>query len=231
MRSIDFIQIIYDDLQAEHCYPFARVYKNETLTPYFENSVIEKIIKGYGGVGGNGNDDDASHIGICSWRLMQKRGDCFRVSQHTLTPERLAQDYDVAILTPRSKTHKPLLMASHWHGEAWDKSFAVFKRFLKTDLGVTVPEELKTAVYENHFVARTEIYKDYVDNWLTPSIEFMYKHPVFMEDAGYAKRKTADECRRYFELTGRKDWPIAPFVLERLFSIYLEGKNLNVIAL
>lgn len=234
MRTLDFIQIIYEDLQAEQCYSFSRIYKNTKLTPYFENSVIAEIADI-----NNGKDRGQSEydlIAICSWRLRQKRGDLLQVvkmAEKSLTHEKIVNaDFDVAVLTPRSPSHKPLAMASHWHGKAWDDAFKVFKEFLKRDLGVSVPDELKHAVYENHFVATAEIYKDYVNTYLIPSIEFMHRNSdVFLCDAGYEKRKTADERKRYFELTGRKDWPIAPFILERLFSIYCEGRNFKIINL
>lgn len=221
--SLDFIQIIYDDVQTEHCYPFARIHKNETLTPYFENEVIAELVPG----------QFSDLISVCSWRLNQKRGDMFKLIDKSLTVEKITQtDYDVAVLTPRSPTHKPLHMAAEWHYPAWTPSFEVFKRFLRTDLGIKVPNELSTAIYENHFVAKREIYHDYVNSLLIPSIEHIRGNDgVYLSDAGYAKRKTGPERQRYFELTGRKDWPIAPFILERLFSIYCEGKGFKIVNL
>lgn len=220
--NLDFIQIIYDQVQAEHCYPFARIHKNETLTPYFENSVIKHLVP----------DCAADRIGICSWRLAQKRGDMFRLLDKTLTYQKLIDnEYDIAILTPRSPTHKPLFMASQWHFPNWDEPFNVFKKFLRTDLGIKVPNELSWAIYENHFIAKREIYHDYVRNCLTPAIDFIGSNELFLSDAGYSKRKSATERQNYFESTGRRDWPIAPFILERLFSIYCEGKNFKTIPL
>jgi len=222
--TLEFIQIIYEDVQAEQCYPFARIHKNETLTPYFENSVIAQLVP----------EIQSDLIGVCSWRLKQKRGDMFRLSDKALDENKLIiNDYDVAVLTPRSPSHKPLSMASHWHGTAWDKAFEVFKRFLKNDLGVRVPHELTNAIYENHFVTKRGIYHDYVANYLNPAIQFISSFGdtstnVFLEDAGYTKRKTNSERESYCKKTARKDWPIAPFILERLFSIYCEGKNFNI---
>lgn len=220
--QLEFIQIIYDDIQAQHCYPFARIHKNERITPYFENSVIEEICPAL----------TADAISICSWRLAKKRQDMFRLVDKSLSYEKLTSvDYDVAVLTPRSPSHKPLFMASQWHSPAWDKPFAIFKNFLWTDLKIKVPDELSTAIYENHFVAKREIYHDYVKHCLAPSITFMSTNPIFYTDAGYSKRKTTEEVQAYFEKTGRRDWPISPFILERLFSIYCEGKGFKIVSL
>lgn len=222
--KLDFIQIIYDEEHKKECYPFATIYKNETLTPYFENSVICELI-------GDGKIN-SELISICSYRLARKRGDMFRLIDKTLTYEKLTSiDYDVAVLTPRSPTHKALFMASQWHNPAWDQAFPVFKRFLRNELNIKVPNELSNAIYENHFIAKRDIYHNYVNNCLKPSIDFMDRNEIFSIDAGYTKRKTAIEVKRYMELTGRNDWPIAPFILERLFSIYCEGKGFKIIPL
>lgn len=221
-NKLDFIQIIYEDIQAEQCYPFARIHKNETLTNYFENSVIAALVPKL----------DADLIGVCSWRLKQKRGDMwYGISDKTLTEDKLINtEYDVAILTPRSPSHKPLHMAAHWHFPAWDEPFKVFKNFLRTDLGIKVPDELKHAIYENHFVTKRDIYHEYVKNCLTPCIAHMDSNECYTLDGGYSKRKTAKEVEMVIEKLG-KPWPIAPFILERLFSIWIDNKNYTVVKL
>ena len=63
-------QIYFRDEQKKEIYPFAIPYKNETLTPYFENSTICNIIGGL-----ENKDKLESYISICSWQLRKKRGD------------------------------------------------------------------------------------------------------------------------------------------------------------
>lgn len=231
--TLDFFQIYYDDSQKDSIYPFATPYKNETITDYFESSVIAHLVP----------DSQADLISVCSWRLKQKRGDCYRLPDKTLTKEKiLNENFDVAILTPRHPNHKPLLMASEWHrifnengnviATPWDDAFSVFKKFLKSDLGITVPDELTITIYENHFIARGDIYRDYVRHVLEPAINFCKGKDVFFSDAGYIyKKRNPQEVKSYQEKSGRKDWPIAPFILERLFSIYCEGKGFKIINL
>jgi hypothetical protein len=215
-------QVYYDEKQKEKLYPFAIPYFNKEVTPFFENSVIAEIVPSC----------TAEKIGVVSWRLSHKRGDMFQLTDKTLTAEKIINtEFDVAILTPRGPSHKPLEMAAHWHGEPWLKAFKVFKNFLRGQLCIRVPEELKRSVYENHFVAKREIYQQYVSECLKPSIEFMKGEEVFFIDAGYAKRKSEADKKKYFEKTGRQDWPIAPFILERLFSIWIEGRNYKIIPL
>ncbi len=125
-------------------------------------------------------------------------------------------------------------MASNWHGKAWDDAFIVFKKFLKDDLHIRVSEELSNTIYENHFIAKREIYHEYVSQCLIPSMDFMKANEsVFLQDSGYINKlqREPQRIKEYQEKTGRHDFPIAPFILERLFMIFIEGKGFNVINL
>lgn len=215
-KTLDFYQIFYEDWQQDHIYPFATPYKNETLTPFFENSVIAKLVP----------QSSADLISVCSWRLKEKRNDMFRLTDKSLSYEKITnEDFDVAILTPRSASHKPLLMASAWHGKAWDDALNDLRNFIK------VPKEVSRAIYENHFIATKEVYHEYVNKCLLPCMDYIRDRSVYFEDSGYARRKTPEEREKYTKTTGLSDWPIAPFILERLFSIWVEGKGFKLINL
>lgn len=210
--DLDFYQIYYKDEQLSELYNFATPYFNKDLTLYFENSAICELVP----------KSTSERICVASWRLQQKRGNLIRAKKE-INRDDLIDDYDVAILTPRSPTHQPLYMAYRWHGIPFLKAIKELKSFIK------VPDELKYGIYENHFIARSDIYKDYVSNCLLPCIDFMSSRPLFFVDAGYARKKPEGEVKAYKNLTGRNDWPLAPFVLERLFSIYIHYKNLKVV--
>lgn len=214
---MSFYQIYYDYAQRSELYPFAIPYKNESLTPFFENTVISDIVS---------KDTDSDILSVCSWRLRAKRGDCpIQLQGRNLTEEAiLSSDFDVAILTPRSPRHKPLLMASHWHGKAWDDAIADLRKFMH------VPKELTNTIYENHFIARREIYQQYVYQCLNPVMDYMRGRDVYFTDSGYVAkvRRNTTKVEAMRKALGRDDWPIAPFVLERLFSIWIEGKGFKV---
>jgi hypothetical protein len=217
--TLDFIQIIYDEDQRQHCYPFATVYKNEKCTPFFENDVIADRVSSCTG----------DLVGVVSWRLRQKRGDMFRLADKSLSHERIMeQDFDVAILTPRG--HKDILTKIlHWHPQT--ETLAAIYALRKI---IDFPETVDHSIYENHFIARREIYQEYVETCLKPAMEFMKDKPVFFADAGYINRKTGKEKEQAMALLsswGRTDYPLAPFILERLFSIWITGKGFKVIEL
>jgi len=214
--EIDFIQIYYKDEQKKEIYDFATPYFNDVLTPYFENTVISEVVP----------KCNADLISVCSWRLKKKRGDMFRLEDKTLTKDKILNaDFDIAILTPRSPSHNVMGMASHWHGKAWDNAISDLRSFIK------VPNIVKHAVYENHFIAKKHIYTDYVSNCLIPVMDYMGSREVYFDDSGYHTRKSAEDVELYRKATGKSDWPIAPFILERLFSIWLNDKNYKVIPL
>lgn len=225
-QKIDFIQILYHEDQRSELYDFARPYFNCGLTPYFENAIIAGIVPTL----------EADYISVCSWRLRKKRGGSAHylggVNKDEFTVEKIQEaiPFDVAILTPHSPSHQPLAMAPNWHGKAWIDAYDAFKPFLR-QFG-KVPDELKHAIYENHFIARKEIYHDYVSTYLIPAIRFIGDNPVFYVDSLYTpKKKDQTEIQRVQKLLKAKDWPILPFILERLFSFYINDKGLNVIKL
>ena len=225
-NEIDFIQILYNEDQRAELYTFAKGYFNVGLTPYFENQIIAGIVPTL----------DADYISVASWRLRKKRAGAahylggFNKDEFTLEKIQEAMPFDVAILTPHSPAHQPLTMAVNWHGVAWKDAYEAFKPFLRR-FG-KVPEELKYSIYENHFIARREIYHNYVSTYLLPAIEFIGDNPVFFVDSLYVpKKKDQAEIQRVQKLLKAKDWPILPFILERLFAFYINDKNLNVIKL
>lgn len=225
-QEIDFFQILYAEEQRAELYPFAKPYFSCGLTPYFENAIIAGVVP----------TSKADYISVCSWRLRKKRNDGYAPvilkNDLALSVEKIiAAAFDVAILTPHAPAHRPLDMAVNWHGKAWVDAFNAFKPFLR-DIGIKVPDELRYSIYENHFIAKGEIYRNYVSSCLIPAIGFIADKDVFSADSGYLqKKKDQAEIKRVQKLLGRTDWPIAPFILERLFSIWINDKGLNVINL
>lgn len=231
-RTVNFFQVIYKEEQRGSCYPFAKVYFNETLTDSFENDIICRLVP----------NSNADYVGVASWRLRQKRNDggTPQVLGHKLelTEEKIVnEDFDVAVLTPRRPNFRPLDMAANWHGQAWQQAFGVFKTGFLDPMGIRLPnleagEDLIHTIHENHFIAQREIYKAYVREVLKPAIEFCESNTVFKMDSGYVhKKRDLKEVKEYQQKSGRLDWPIQPFILERLFSIWIDDKNFKVVNL
>lgn len=224
--SVDIFQIYYNRSQTQELYEFSKPVFSAGLTPYFENQFIAALVP----------QSQADYISVCSWRLRKKRAGAahylggFNKDEFTLEKIVGAMPFDVAILTPHSSSHQALSMAVNWHGKSWIDAYNAFKPFL-AQFG-PVPDELKHPIYENHFIAKKEIYQEYVQNWLVPAIEFISEYPIFFAPSGYTqKKRDTEEIQRVHRLLKSNDWPILPFLLERLFSFYINDKGLNIIKL
>lgn len=212
-ESVDFYQVFYADGQDKVLYPFAKAFKNTKLTEFFENEVILQLVP----------RSTADKIGVCSWQLRDKLR-FFIPPRREFAEEVLYDDYDVLALTKNTRNHGMLAAAERWHPEF--KS--IFGRICR-EIGLCVPAEVKTPIYFNHFVARRELYQEYVATALAPAMAVMDQDPIISrlcwQDSGYVKLKgmipqtVADKWGYY---------PMHPFILERLFSVFIDSKDLNI---
>lgn len=216
--KLDFHQIVYRDEQKSACYPFAQIHFNQALTPFFENSVIRALVLG----------SEADKIAVCSWKLKEKmRWNVCR--PRPLSEEVLQTDYDVMSFTCNTPKHQMLAAANKWH-----PGFLVALGKILAEIGKKMPSEVKNPIYQNHFSARRDIYRDYVMDWLTPAMFVMQTDPeinaMVMQDSNYSKlAKTNDEIRqRLLQSIGVPYYPLIPFLLERLFPIYCHNNKIKV---
>lgn len=211
-------QIIYREEQRSHCFPFARIHFNETLTIYFENEVIKNLVP----------TSDAAKISVCSWKLKDK----IRIQVkrcRPLTQEILESDYEVLSFTNNTQYHDFFAFASAHH-----KNFRqTFEKMLNV-AGLKMPSKVKCPIYQNHFSARADIYKNYVSSYLIPCMEVIKNDPevnkLAMVDSNYSQlaRNSAATGEYLKEKIGVHYYPLVPFLLERLFSVYCTNNKINV---
>lgn len=210
--SATLFQIFYKPEQRQHLYPFAVPYFNESLTIFFENDPIRKIVSEFQG----------EKIAVCSWKLNKK----VRLI-HPVTEEALNKDYQVLSLTRNSSRHQMLAMANAWH-----PGFIKTIDLLWQKVGLKRPPEAKNPIYQNHFSAKTEIYKDYVDNFLAPAMEQTLLddelHAVMTQPSGYAKLSRQADRKSVEKSLNMTDYPLAPFILERCPSLYFQMKGYRI---
>lgn len=209
------IQIYYEEEQKVHCFPFARLHFNDRLTIFFENSVIKDLVLA----------SESEKIAVCSWKLKQKLR--WYIGKHReLTQEVMDSDYDVLSFTRNSASHQMLAAANKYH-----KGFKEGMQKICDHIGLKVPGEVKQPIYQNHFSAKREIYLDYVQNYLSPAMEFMATDmkELAMSDSNYSQLSRSKITPEYLmEKIGLPFYPLAPFILERLFSVYVQNKKIKV---
>lgn len=216
--SVDFFQIIYREEQRKDCYPFAKVHFNNKLTHFFENSVINDLVLA----------STADKISVCSWKLQEKmRWNVCR--PRPLTEEVLRTDYDVLSFTCNTKYHQMLAAADKWHA-----GFRLIMARILHVLDEKMPSEVKNPVYQNHFAASNDIYQEYVLTWLSLAMCVMDRDPeinkLCWQDSNYSKLAQRDAATPEYlqQHIGVPYYPLFPFLLERLFSIFCHNKKIRV---
>jgi hypothetical protein len=209
------VQIYYAPEQKDKCFPFADLYFNSSLTVFFENSVIKDVVLA--------SKDEK--IAVCSWKLKEKLR-WYIGHRRELTQQVLETDYEVLTFTRNTKYHQMLAAANAWHPgflKTFDKILA--------KIGVTRPNEVKIPIYQNHFAARTEIYKDYVQNYLVPAMDCIQNdaeiNEMAMRDSKYSDLTNQSAAHLLLKI-GICYYPMIPFLLERLFSVYVSNKRIAI---
>lgn len=223
--AAELIQIVYKDEQKATCFPFARIYFNEGLTIFFENTIISELVTA----------SKSEKIGVFSWKLSHPKhtklgwnaGWPRRI--HEITEEVINSDYDVLPFTKNTKYHTMIAAASEWH-----PNFREYMTKIVEGIGKKMPLEVKKPIYQNAFMAKREIYQDYVNDYLNPAMELIKNDPEVYKmataDSNYTQlvKKEAASAEYLQEKIGMAWYPMVPFLLERLFSIYVHNKNINV---
>lgn len=215
----ELLQIYYKDEQLKELYPCAIPYKNEGLTIFFENEIISRLAM----------ESKADKIAVCSWKLRMKQRYNFPPKSREITQELLESQYDVLSFTKNSRHHTMLAAAEQWH-----PGFRTTLTKIVEGIGKNMPLEVKKPVYQNHFSAKSEIYHDYLTEYLNPAMQLIKNDPeiyqLAIQDSNYSQlmKKDAVSPEYLQEKIGMPYYPLCPFLLERLFSIFLDKKNINV---
>ncbi len=204
-QQIDFRQIYYHDSKLPELFPFATPYKNDTLTPFFENEPIAQIVL----------KSNADKISVCSWALRQKM--TMRIPpRRELTEEVLNENFDVMSFSKNTPGHDMLGALEVWHRGA-----TAILQLIWAELGLDMPKKPKHPIYQNHFCATKEVYKEYVLDFLIPAMYLMEFDAeikkLCWQNSNYNvttlnKPVDFDRIENFF---GVRYIPMHPFLLER----------------
>lgn len=217
-QQIDLTQIYYEHYQQTELFTFAKRYYNENLTPFFENEPITQIVL----------KSNADKISVCSWALRQKM--TMRIPpKRELTEEVLQEDFDVMSFSKNTPGHDMLGALEVWHNGAT----AILQR-IWSELGLEMPKKPKHPIYQNHFCATKEVYKEYVLDFLIPAMYIMEFDAeikkLCWQNSNYnvtTLNKPVD-FDRIEKFLGVRYIPLHPFILERCFSLWIDSRNLKV---
>lgn len=213
----ELIQIFYHEDHLKELYPFATPYDNRgKLTVFFESTPIVKFVM----------ETKCDKVAVCSWQLRAKQRGYYVGRPKPITQEVLEGNFDILALTKNTKYHTMLAQGAQAH----EYFQPTFNKIVEA-IGKRSPGEVKNPIYQNHHCTRTDIYQDYVKNWLLPAMEAMENDKEIKElcfrDAKYSMATPLGLANVKKEL-GLDYYPHHPFLLERLFSVYHNVMKIKV---
>lgn len=199
---------------------------NDNCTPFFESEVIRTLIE-------KGEHKNTDYFGVVSYQLRNKLGytktkwkslpNIANHSTNEFTPEEfeaeLRKHQPDVMSFQRHQPHDPISYADNFHPK-----FSVFFKNIMSEIGYEwKPTKFNNVFYCNYFVAKSDIYEDFVNNMLIPAMEVMKMMPELFGNSGYNKQ-LPEKLKHDF---GVNHYPFHSFLCERMFSFYVHLKNLN----
>jgi hypothetical protein len=230
--KIKAYQIYYDKSQHEHLLDGFDEHYNETATVFLESGIMCDLI--------DLNAEKCDWFGVFSWKVYEK----LRGFNHNRLVKLINNNSKADIIGPDDVTrHKarPPKHESLYHYKNKKKNYhtdikKTFNYLIELLQGLNIVSAncnflnvKMNQIYYNAFVAKYQIYKDFIDTMLKPSIELFNTNETLkqlsIKDAGYPTKPP----KRFCEHTGLINYPQIPFILERLINLYIYNKQtLNV---
>jgi len=212
----ELYQLFYKEEQKEKLYPFSIPFQTVGLTIFFENYWIAMIV----------STSKAEKIGVTSWKLADKMR--LRVGlREPLTQQALNSDYDVLSLTKNSLKHTMLAHLYQWHPKSKETIALLWQK-----LGLKLPGEVKNPIYQNAYIAKTEIYKAYIENFLIPAMDLVNTdqqlNELMLMPSGYGKLSRGADMKSVSDKLNMSDYPLCPFILERCPSIWYDMNKIKI---
>lgn len=195
-------------------------YLNSECTPFFENSVINHLVKE------EKAHEGSEYFGVVSWKLKHKIGitkenwknhkNIANKSVNEFTPAlfeiELLKGKPDAMSFQRHMPHDPVRVANGFH-----PNFSKYFQHIMNQIGYKWNHSLFLDVfYCNYFVAKSELYEKYVIEMLSPAIDVMQEMPELFNNSQYPHKLPADLKQKF----GIDHYPYHPFICERMFSYF-----------
>lgn len=120
-----------------------------------------------------------------------------------------------------------LAMANAWH-----PGFMTTIKLLWEKLGYKMPGEAKQPIYQNSYLAKATIYKDYVDSFLLPAMNLINTdeqlNAAMIQSSGYGRLNRQADLKSVKNKLHMDEYPLCPFILERCPSLYYQIKGIRI---
>lgn len=198
-QTLKLYQIYFNEESYNNCFNDWFLFYNENCSDLFENEVIAKLIP----------SETSEYVGIFSHKFLTTpaKGTCKLKGNHKVEFEKYLIENNLDCLS-FFKGKKKQTIFHNENALYYNKCFDDLMEHLGVDFkAIQTPRFI---IMQNAFIMRTELYKDYVKNWLRPSIKFLNEYEPALRKTPY------------------KGYNFKTFILERLISTYIHfNKTIN----
>jgi hypothetical protein len=256
MSAVVIYQIYYSEETKRLIEPEYIPYDNSLKTnKYFESQVMCDLVK-------NNKHLGSQYFGVVSCNLKQKIGNAQtwgrtlrNQDRQSFTPKSfedftLNSNADIVTMT-KHPPHIVFLVAEKYHRGIMNLANDILKKIstkrVRSDylkerglgLNYRIPEMQPSVnqisqrpIYFNYFIARPNIYENYLNTMLIPAMDIMDNDPRIKEmcsaPSGYKEPMSQEDKEILNGLIGFPYYPMYPFICERLINIYVLAHNYTV---
>jgi hypothetical protein len=219
--NIKVFQIYFDDSQKVKLNPRSIPYLNDNLTPLFENQVILDL---------QPQIEGSDYFGVLSHKFEQK-------NEINIPFELIEKgEYDIYCIGKNSIfNHNVLQFSTDTHGSKWRFLFfsMVSEVLFNNDstLTLAVLESINKGIYQNAVICKSDIYNLYIESTLKPCSEWLENNTslksLLYSKCDYNGNLNPEQLISKF---GVPHYTFHTFLLERLWSLFLQANKLNDIS-
>ena len=216
-------QIYYNESQKDSLMNGFIPYFNEKATINLESGVICDLVN-------QGECSNCEWFGVFSWKVSRK----IKGFDYESLKNKVGENGDCDLLTPNPtniliknankkhnyrKTYKGMI--GLWPGlDLLVKKLGISNRKVLSGTG--------HAIYCNAFLAKPEIYLDFVNNLLKPAIELCNSDEELFALVMLPSNYRLIPPQNFINDTGFDRFPWITFILERLINVYIEVNDIKV---
>jgi len=217
MNKVELFQIYYDVQQKGRLLDGFTPHFNERATTELESRIICEIIPGAA--------TNSEWVGVFPWKIRSKLK---RISRPRIV-NHIDENYD--IITPQPNQYPKRVKGPHFPRRqpsmegVWPCIDMIVDKLKLSTEPVLVAKLPR--IYYNAFVAKSDVYINFVDSILKPAIDLSHEDEELNNLMMAPSEYPFDPPVRFTEHTGHKKYPWAPFVLERLINVFIELNNIK----
>lgn len=224
-------QIYYHESQRGQLETEYLPFFNYHPTEFFESQIIRDLVD-------LGQHKDAEYFGVVSYKLRYKVGTDMKQNWrgHPNIANHSENEFSPEAFAAQLREHRPDAMSFQCHmphdpistAESFHPGFMNLWSEIMRQIGWDwTPTRIDDIFYCNFFVARREIYDDYVNRMLAPAMDVMSKMNklglLLWQDSNYRNSPVPE----FIKARGIDHWPFHPFICERFFSWYAHKMKLK----